>query len=378
MGAPRRRHNRSARSPKRRDRLEGVTRPRPSIGPALAGAVDLSGPQAATARAMPARPRAVPPGGVEITEANFEAEVLVRSNEVPVVVLLWSPRSEASIQLGDALAAPGGLPTAASGRWRRSTSTPRRGWRRCSACRRCRPWWRWLPASRSRASRAASRPSSCGAGSTRCCPPPRASWPVAPEGEAEEVDPELAQAREHLDAGDFDAARDRLSGDPRRRPEPRRGQGRDASDRLPAAGDGRSRPTRSHAPTPHPTTSRRRSPPPTSRSSAGRHGGIRPADRVGEAHRRRRAHQGADPADRAVRAVRPRRPRGHRRPAQPRQRAVLITASRRSRNGAAGRQAGSNHSAASGGSTITADAGRPCHGSSVASTAPKLPMPEPL
>ena len=30
----------------------------------------------------------------------------------------------------------------------------------------------------------------------------------------------------------------------------------------------------------------------------------------------------------------------------------------------------SNHNAASGGSTMTADAGRPCHGSSVASTAP--------
>ncbi len=34
---------------------------------------------------------------------NFEAEVLVRSNEVPVVVLLWSPRSDSSVQLGDVL-----------------------------------------------------------------------------------------------------------------------------------------------------------------------------------------------------------------------------------------------------------------------------------
>jgi len=41
---------------------------------------------------------------VEITEANLEAEVLVRSNEVPVVVLLWSPRSDPSVQLGEALA----------------------------------------------------------------------------------------------------------------------------------------------------------------------------------------------------------------------------------------------------------------------------------
>lgn len=40
-----------------------------------------------------------------MTEANLEAEVLVRSTEVPVVVLLWSPRSDASIQLGEALSA---------------------------------------------------------------------------------------------------------------------------------------------------------------------------------------------------------------------------------------------------------------------------------
>ena len=47
---------------------------------------------------------AAPPGATEITEANFEDEVLVRSNQVPVVVLLWSPRSEACIQLADNLA----------------------------------------------------------------------------------------------------------------------------------------------------------------------------------------------------------------------------------------------------------------------------------
>ena len=77
---------------------------------------------------------------------------------------------------------------------------------------------------------------------------------------------------------------------------------------------------------------------------------------------------GPHAADRTVRPVRPGRSRRHRRAAQPRQRAVLTRLS----------GTGSNHSAASGGSTINADAGRPCHGSSVASTAPKLPMPEPL
>lgn len=39
-----------------------------------------------------------------MTEANLEAEVLVRSGDIPVVVLLWTPRSEASAALGDALA----------------------------------------------------------------------------------------------------------------------------------------------------------------------------------------------------------------------------------------------------------------------------------
>lgn len=81
-----------------------MTRPRPTVGPALAGAVDLSGlkqraQQPATGGA------AGPSGGVEITEANFEAEVLVRSGQLPVVVVLWSPRSDASAQLAEVLSA---------------------------------------------------------------------------------------------------------------------------------------------------------------------------------------------------------------------------------------------------------------------------------
>jgi len=76
----------------------------------MTGAVDLSGlkqraQQGSTAAA---------PGGVEVTEANFEAEVLVRSGEVPVVVVLWSPRSDACVQLVDALA---GLAAADGGTW---------------------------------------------------------------------------------------------------------------------------------------------------------------------------------------------------------------------------------------------------------------------
>jgi putative thioredoxin len=70
----------------------------------MAGAVDLSALKQRAATADEGSSSAMPPGGVEITEANMEAEVLVRSNEVPVVVLLWSPRSDSSVQLGEALA----------------------------------------------------------------------------------------------------------------------------------------------------------------------------------------------------------------------------------------------------------------------------------
>ncbi|OBJ05153.1 co-chaperone YbbN [Mycobacterium sp. 1465703.0] len=97
-----------------------MTRPRPPIGPALAGAVDLSGLK------QRAQPPSSPPGGsapaaaegdtgiVAVTEANFEAEVLLRSEEVPVIVLLWSPRSDACVQLLDTLA---GLAAQDNGKW---------------------------------------------------------------------------------------------------------------------------------------------------------------------------------------------------------------------------------------------------------------------
>ncbi len=75
----------------------------------MAGAVDLSG----------LKQRADAPAGaagaaVDVTEANLEAEVLVRSRQLPVVVLLWSPRSQACVQLADTLA---GLAAADAGRW---------------------------------------------------------------------------------------------------------------------------------------------------------------------------------------------------------------------------------------------------------------------
>jgi putative thioredoxin len=143
---------------------------------------------------------------VEITEANLEAEVLVRSSKVPVVVLLWSPRSEASIQLGDALAS---LASADGGKWSLATvnvdAAPRVG------------QMFGVQAVPTVVALGAGQPLS----SFQGVQPPEQlrQWidsllnatagKLSGTGDAEQpeqVDPELAQAREHLDAGDFDAA----------------------------------------------------------------------------------------------------------------------------------------------------------------------------
>ena len=105
-----------------------MTRPRPPAGPgpSIAGAVDLSGLKQRPSAVGRARTGFSGPPGVEITEANFEAEVLHKSNQVPVVVLLWSPRSDASVQLGNAL---GALAAEDGGKWSLATvnvdTTPR-------------------------------------------------------------------------------------------------------------------------------------------------------------------------------------------------------------------------------------------------------------
>ena len=77
----------------------------------MAGAVDLSGLK------KPAQSGGQG-GGVEVSEANFEAEVLVRSSQVPVVVLLWSPRSEICVAMVDVLAS---LAAADGGKWSLAT-----------------------------------------------------------------------------------------------------------------------------------------------------------------------------------------------------------------------------------------------------------------
>jgi putative thioredoxin len=81
----------------------------------MAGAVDLSGlKQSAPSSGDAAAGGSAAPIGTEINEANFEEEVLLRSNEVPIVVLLWSPRSDVCLQLADILS---GLAAADNGKW---------------------------------------------------------------------------------------------------------------------------------------------------------------------------------------------------------------------------------------------------------------------
>jgi len=171
----------------------------------MAGAIDLSALKQPAAAAGGGA--AGPSGGVEVTEANLEAEVLVRSSQVPVVVLLWSPRSDASIQLGDALAS---LAAADGGKWSLATvnvdTVPRvaqmfgvqaiptvvalGGGQPLSSFQGMQPPEQlrgWIDSLLN-----ATAGKLSGAGDT---------------DDPGQVDPELAQAREYLDAGDFDSAR---------------------------------------------------------------------------------------------------------------------------------------------------------------------------
>jgi putative thioredoxin len=176
----------------------------------MAGAVDLSGLKQRAQSAPPGSSDAPAPGignATEVTEANFEAEVLVRSAQVPVVVVLWSPRSDASAQLADTLAA---LAADDAGSWALATvnvdTTPRvaqmfgvqavptvialaggkplDGFQGAQPADQLRGWIDSLL--------------SATAGKLEGAPD---------AGEPERVDPALAAARDALDAGDFDAAK---------------------------------------------------------------------------------------------------------------------------------------------------------------------------
>jgi putative thioredoxin len=171
----------------------------------MAGAVDLSALKQRPASAGEGDAGASQPSGVEITEANLEAEVLVRSSQVPVVVLLWSPRSEASAQLGDVL---GQLAAADGGKWSLATVN-------VDAVPRVAQMF-GVQAVPTVVALAAGQPIS----SFQGVQPPEQlrRWVDSllsatagkladgDGGDPEQVDPELAKAREHLDAGNFDAA----------------------------------------------------------------------------------------------------------------------------------------------------------------------------
>jgi putative thioredoxin len=168
----------------------------------MAGAVDLS---ALKQRAQPGDAAAAPQAGVEITEANFETEVLVKSGQVPVVVLLWSPRSDTSLQLADLL---GGLASSASGKWALATVN-------ADAVPRVAQMF-GVQAVPTVVALAAGQPISSFQGMQ---PPEQLQRWVdslvsatagklggAADSEPEQVDPGLAKARELLEAGNFDAA----------------------------------------------------------------------------------------------------------------------------------------------------------------------------
>ena len=170
----------------------------------MAGAVDLSAlKQRATRSGDAGTPAAG--AGIEITEANFEAEVLARSNEVPVVVALWSPRSDVSIQVVDALA---GIAAAGSGKWSLATVNVDTAPRVAQIF--------GVQAVPTVVAVGAGQPISSFQGPQ---PPEQLRrWidsltaatagklPGAADYEPEQVDPGLAKARELLESGNFDAA----------------------------------------------------------------------------------------------------------------------------------------------------------------------------
>lgn len=180
----------------------------------MAGAVDLSGlkqrAQQQPTAGGPGGGAPPPPGGpgvVAITEANFETEVLARSEEVPVVVLLWSPRSDACVQLVETLS---GLAAEDNGKWSLATvnvdvaprvaqifgvdavptvvalaaGQPLSSFQGVQPADQMRRWLDQILEATAGKLR----------GSTGSASP-------------EEVDPELAAARRQLEDGDFDAAK---------------------------------------------------------------------------------------------------------------------------------------------------------------------------
>lgn len=183
----------------------------------MAGAVDLSGlkqrAQQTSAGPAPRGPSTEPgaPGGpeiIQVTEDNFEEAVINRSDEVLVVVLLWSPRSELCVELLETLST---LAAEDGGKWALAAANvdAAPGIARAFG----------VQAVPTVVALAAARPLSSFEG-----PQPADQLRVwldkllaategklrgpSGSGQPEEVDPVLAGAREALEAGDFAAARE--------------------------------------------------------------------------------------------------------------------------------------------------------------------------
>lgn len=143
----------------------------------------------------------------EVTEVNFEDEVLIRSGEVPVVVLLWLPRNDACAQLAETLSR---LAAEDDGKWSLATVDVESAPGVAQAF--------GVEAVPTAVALAAGRPLSSFEGVQSADQLRRwvdsllsateGKLKGAPDrGESEQPDPELLQAREQLEAGDFDAAK---------------------------------------------------------------------------------------------------------------------------------------------------------------------------
>ncbi|ETW23265.1 hypothetical protein MGAST_15090, partial [Mycobacterium gastri 'Wayne'] len=178
----------------------------------MAGAVDLSGlkqraQQSAATGGAAGRAPSAQPGVVEISETNFEDEVIARSDEVPVVVLLWSPRSDVCVDLLDTLS---GLAATDQGTWQLATVNVDVAPRVAQIF--------GVQAVPTVVALAAAQPISSFQGpqpagelrrwldSLLSATAGKLRGPTD-SGEFAEVDPAVAQARAELEAGDFDAAK---------------------------------------------------------------------------------------------------------------------------------------------------------------------------
>jgi putative thioredoxin len=181
----------------------------------MAGAVDLSGlkqrAQQNASAGGPGGPAAAAEGAAEvtaITEANFEEQVLLRSDEVPVVVVLWSPRSDACVQLVETLS---GLAAEDEGTWSLASVNVDVSPRVAQIF--------GVDAVPTVVALAAGQPLSSFQGvqpadqlrrwldSLVSATAGKLKGAIDSE-EPDEVDPVLASARQHLEAGDFDAAKE--------------------------------------------------------------------------------------------------------------------------------------------------------------------------